>query len=125
MRTYNTVAGEGRYRVQLMANLTGEGINVLLTGGEKPHIGAVVMSIPRKSSTSEGLSSDSWVLPVPGHKDVEAAKPVAEMLCRAMAQTIVVTAGIHIERAENWELDLLLQNSMDAARQLLGILDNE
>ena len=118
MINLGTCVGEGRYRVEISAILTGNGISVLLTGGEKPHIGAVVMSIPRNSLSGEGISSDSWVLPVPSHKDVEAAKLVAELICRSTGQVTVVTAGIHIARAEEWELDTLLQNCIQAAKQL-------
>jgi hypothetical protein len=111
--------GEGRHRVEITAVLTGDGVSVLITGGERPHVGAVVMCVPRNSLSGEGISCDSWILPVPGHKDTEAAQPVAEMICRALGQTTVVTAGIHIDKAVGWELELLLDNCLTAARQLV------
>lgn len=111
--------GEGRHQVVLQGVPIGEGVSVLLIGGEQPHIGGVVLSVPRKSLTGEGISCDSWILPVPAHRDVEAARPVAEMICRASGQTTVVTAGIHIHQAEAWELEVLLENCCTAARQFI------
>jgi hypothetical protein len=111
--------GEGRLRVEISAVFTGNGISALLTGGETPHIGGVVMCVPRPSLSGEGASCDTYVLPVPGHKDTAAAQPVAEMICRRTGQVTVVTAGIHINNAQGHELEQLLQNSMEAGRRLV------
>ncbi|MHB8171382.1 MAG: prenylated flavin chaperone LpdD [Thermincolia bacterium] len=105
--------GEGRSGIEISATLTGEGVNILLTGGEKPHIGAVVMAIPGSGGC------ETRVLIVPPHRDVEAAQPVAKMICSALGQVTVVTAGIHINNAEKWEIEELLNNTREAARQLL------
>ena len=122
LKTVSTAAGIDRYRVEIAATLTGEGILVLLTGGEQPHIGAVVLSVPRASLTGAGISCDSWILPVPGHKDAEVAQPAAELICRATGQTTVITAGIHIEPATSGELQMLLNNCTTAVKQLLILL---
>jgi hypothetical protein len=122
LKTVSTAAGVGRCRVEIAATLTGEGISVLLTGGEQPHVGAVVLSVPRSSLTGTGISCDSWILPVPGHKDAEVARPAAETICRATVQTTVVTAGIHIEQATAGELQTLLNNCTAAVKQLLTLL---
>jgi hypothetical protein len=111
--------GEGRYQITLTATLTGNGIIAQLLGGEKPHVGGVVLSVPRPSLTGEGVSCDTWILPVPGHKDVEAARLVAEMICRATQQTTVVAAGIHINKAKNRELEIILNNCLAAAREMI------
>ena len=122
LKNLSSSAGEGRYRVDIAAVITGDGISVLLTGGELPHVGAVVISVPRNSLAGEGVSCDSWVMPVPGHKDAEAARPVAELICRSTGQTTVVTAGIHINQAVSWELEALLNNCNTAAKQLVSLL---
>ncbi|MFZ5640517.1 MAG: hypothetical protein ACOY4Q_07480 [Bacillota bacterium] len=111
--------GEGRLRVEISAVFTGRGITALLTGGETPHVGGVVMCVPRQSLSGEGAACDTYVLPVPGHKDTAAAQPVAEMICRRTGQVTVVTAGIHIKNAQSHELELLVQNSMEAGRRLV------
>lgn len=110
--------GEGRYRIDISAVITAEGISVTLTGGEKTHVGGVVMCLPRKSLTGQDDGCDTWIIPVPGHKDTEAAKGVAEMLCRMTGEKTVVVAGIHIDQASPPEIDTLLRNSVEAAEQL-------
>lgn len=111
-------AGTGRYRVELAAVFTGDGITAQLTGGEAPHVGGVVMCVPRPSLTGAGTGCDTYVLPVPGHKDTEAAQPVAELLCRGTGRVTVVVAGVHIENARQDELKILLENCLEAGRRL-------
>jgi len=118
MEQITAASGEGRYRIEITAVLTGEGINVLLTGGEKPHVGAVVVCSPKDSG------KDIWTAPIPGHRDAEAAGPVAELICSCTGQVTVVTAGIHIDKAEKWELEVLLKNVMEAAQGLVEQLKN-
>lgn len=119
---FSAFSGAGRYRIDISAVNTGEGISVTLTGGEKPHIGGAVMCLPRKSITGQGDGFDTWVLPVPGHKDTEAAKEVAGILCRKTGEKVVVAAGIHINQASSDEIATLLRNSVDAAEQLANKL---
>jgi len=118
VRTVQITVGEGRYRVALSASLTGRGLNILLTGGESPHIGAVVMCIPRQSGTGNGLTADTWVVPVPGHKDFHLAKSIGEMISRVTGEVTVVAAGIHIDDAKAWEIDLITQNCTTAGQRL-------
>lgn len=87
--------GEGRCKISLILTDTGNGINGLLTGGGEPHVGGVVMALPRLSLSGEGWSADLYITPVPGHKDVEVARIVADMLAREFRCPVVVTAGIH------------------------------
>ena len=46
--------GSGRTRVRLQLTAAGEDWQVLLTGGERPHIGAVVLAVPRPSLRGSG-----------------------------------------------------------------------
>ncbi|MGB9804576.1 hypothetical protein [Desulfofundulus sp.] len=113
-------AGKGKHRVELRATLTEEGIMVSLLGGEKPHIGAVVLSIPRPSMAEPGrVSCTSIVVPRLGHKDDELAKPLAEELAKACDQPVVMVAGVHVEKAQAEDIDLLIKNSNEALQHLL------
>jgi len=87
--------GEGRCQITLTLTDTGDGIHGLLTGGEKPHVGGVVLALPRLSLRGEGWSADVYITPVPGHKDVDVARTIAETLARELRCPVVVTAGIH------------------------------
>ena len=114
--------GEGRFQVTVSAIKTDEGIAVIITGGSKSHVGAVVLSSPRPSLTGEGASCDSWIIPLPGHKDDIIAKELAETLCRQLQVPVSVTAGVHIDNADNNELKLLCKNCLNAGEQLLSLL---
>lgn len=103
-------SGEGRYAVALELIRHDEGMTAILTGGEKTHVGAVVLAIPRGSLTGEGGSCDCYVLPVPGHKDDIVARKAAEALCVALGAPICVSAGIHIDHAETEEIKVLSKN---------------
>lgn len=111
--------GEDRYIINLLALITADGIAITLTGGERPHVGGMAMSVPRLSINDSKMSCDTWVTPRGGHKDDQAAALVARQVCLATGQTTAVTAGIHIDRAQPWEVERLLENCRQVA-DLLG-----
>ncbi|OPY62215.1 MAG: hypothetical protein A4E56_01472 [Pelotomaculum sp. PtaU1.Bin065] len=115
-------AGEGRYQIELELHRCAEGANVLLTGGEKTHIGAVVLAVPRLSLAGKGESCDCYILPVPGHKDQEVAIPVAQALCCLLGEPVSVSAGIHIDSANADELVLLQNNCRRVLDAAIGFL---
>ncbi|MDR3599146.1 MAG: hypothetical protein P4L49_01455 [Desulfosporosinus sp.] len=97
-------AGEGRCQISLILMDTGNGFNGLLTGGGKPHVGGVVLALPRASLSGQGWSTDLYITPVPGHKDVDVARTVADTLARELQCPVVVTAGIHSDHLRPEEL---------------------
>jgi len=112
--------GEERFKINISSVITTDGISITITGGEKPHVGGTAVSVPRKSLISDKISCDTWITPVPGHKDTEVAAPVAELVCRETGQTTVVVVGIHIDRAEEREIIQLVEHSREAARLLIA-----
>ena len=100
--------GEGRCQVSLILMDTGNGLNGLLTGGGKPHVGGVVLALPRPSLSGKGWSADIYITPVPGHKDVDVARTVAETLARELQCPVVVTAGIHSDHLRSEELSEII-----------------
>ena len=117
--------GENRYVVRLIANLTGRGINVMLSGGESPHIGAVAMCIPNEKEEGGAQGIDTKLLPVPGHKDWLIAKSLAELIAKASGEVTVVSAGVHIDKAEPWEIDLLCRNCDSAGQRFLELFKQQ
>ena len=54
------------------AAFLGEDILACIQGGDKPHIGCTVQSVPRPSLTGNGtISATSSVLNLTGHKDLD------------------------------------------------------
>lgn len=110
--------GEGRLGVMVQAVLTSDGVAVTLTGGEKPHVGGMAMSVPRHPPTIPSQRPQTWITPRSGHRDSDVAVLVAEQLCQQTGCCTAVIAGIHIDAATPNEIELLVQNSLEAARRL-------
>ncbi|MDR3539852.1 MAG: proteasome assembly chaperone 4 family protein [Desulfosporosinus sp.] len=100
--------GDGRCKISLILIDTGNGVNGLLTGGEKPHVGGVVLALPRPSLSGKGWSTDVYITPVPGHKDVDVAQTVAKQLARELRCPVVVTSGIHSDQLCPEELNEII-----------------
>ena len=123
VKNFFVQAGEGKHTVSITATLTGDGIIIQLLGGEKPHVGAVALGLPRPSLADPAQTScNCIVIPLLGHKDDEAARPVAERLARLYGQPVAVVAGIHIDRAAAADIDLLKKNTGAALDKLCGLL---
>lgn len=76
----------------------GEDIFILIQGGDKPHIGSVVLAIPRKSLSDENkISCTSSILNVTGHKDEIICRSVAESFCKKYNAVTVCTGGFHVD----------------------------
>ena len=124
MTEVQAAAGEGRWQVEARAFCTAEGIVVLLTGGERPHVGAVVLSLPRPSRAAPGrLSCTSTVLPLLGHKDDLVARPLAEELAVAYGQPVVVVAGVHVDEASEEDIARLVENCRAVGTTLIRQLE--
>lgn len=77
----------------------GQDYHILLTGGEKPHIGCIVLAVPRPSLAGNGqVSSTASVLNVTGHKDEQICRYLAEYISAEKESVVVCTGGIHIDQ---------------------------
>lgn len=116
-------SGSGRFSLNLELLDTGNGLQGLLTGGEKPHIGGVVLAVPRPSLSGEGWGADLYITPVPNHKDVDLASPLAGSLARLSRVPVVMTAGIHSDSLTPEELNHLKKNFTLLTEQALQELE--
>ena len=79
-------------------NPVGEDIFILIRGGDKPHIGSVVLAIPRPSLRDENkISCTSSVINITGHKDEKICRYVAEIFCKRYNSVVVCTGGFHVD----------------------------
>jgi hypothetical protein len=118
-------SGNGRCSLSLELWDTGSGVQGLLTGGEKPHIGGVALAVPRPSLTGEGWSSDLYLTPIPYHKDVELASPLADQLARLIRQPVVITAGVHSDSLTLAELNEIQINYKELMKNVSHTLNRE
>ncbi|WP_294787719.1 hypothetical protein [uncultured Eubacterium sp.] len=83
----------------------GEDLLISVEGGQKPHIGCVIKSIPRLSLTGDGsYSASSSVLNLSGHKDEYLCRKLSEQICVACQTTVVCTGGVHIDQITKEEI---------------------
>jgi hypothetical protein len=92
---------------------------VYIWGGERPHIGAVAMALPRPSlSDPHKTSSTVSVFTYPGHKEDHLVKEAAETLSAALGGNVVVCAGAHWDQLDPEGIRQVLRN----CRSLVSII---
>ncbi len=122
-RTYQ--AGEGRHKIKMLVTITDEGLVTQIFGGEKPHVGAMALSLPRPGlANPEKVSCNTVVVPLLGHKDDEVAKLVAEQIVKVWENPVVAVAGIHVDDASKEDIETLINNCMETIRSLTNDLQH-
>lgn len=99
----------GRITVEATVVRAGGDLCIVLTGGDRPHIGTVTLSVARPSlADSARTSATTSVLNLTGHKDGEAAQYLSQRLAAALGATVVVTGGIHVDDIRPDEIKTVL-----------------
>jgi hypothetical protein len=110
---------QGEYDVEAHVRSIGEDLLVAISGGEKPHIGAVAAAQPRPSLKDPTVTSaTASVICYVGHKEDELAKRAAEKLASSFNTRVVVTAGIHWDNLSEEGIQKVIRHS----RMLLELL---
>jgi hypothetical protein len=110
---------EGEYDVEAHVRSLGEDLLVAISGGEKPHIGAVAVAQPRPSLKDPTVTSaTASVFCYIGHKEDDLAKRAAEKLAASFKTRVVVTAGIHWDNLSEEGIQKVIRNS----RALLDLI---
>lgn len=110
-KIFSCLEGEMPYKVEIIAVPVGEDLMVMLQGGQRPHIGAVAVSIPRPSlKNPEITSATTSVYALVGHKEDELAKAAAQRLASALNKNVVLTAGIHVENIPAEGIEIVEKN---------------
>ena len=91
------------YEISVRAVLTGGSIQVMISGGMRPHIGAVSIAGPDGQQDIE----------FPGHKDGVITRKWADILKESGFCPVVVTAGIHYDNLSKEGINVVL-NAADA-----------
>jgi hypothetical protein len=110
---------QGEYDVEAYVRSIGEDLLVAISGGEKPHIGAVAVAQPRPSLKDPSVTSaTASVYCYVGHKEDDLAKQVAENLAAVFNTRVVVTAGIHWDDLSEEGIEKVVRHS----RMLLDLV---
>ena len=99
--------GEGKYKVFLEEKKFDEDLIYILGGGEKSHIGGVVICEPGKKPE---------VVALEGHYDYVVLKLVAEAACKKYDKRVATIGGIHVDNATKEEIDVLVNNCKELVK---------
>lgn len=81
--------GTQEYLLEAVAVRCGDDLTVVIGGGEKQHIGAVAVGIPRPSLKDKNIvSSSASVLCLTGHKEDLLARKAALELASLLGHTV-------------------------------------
>ena len=120
---FQAAAGDGIYKVEVLAVLCGKDLALTISGGDRHHIGAVALAVPRPSlSDPQKLSSSASVLTVVSHKEDELARQVALMLAASLNCTVTAAVGIHIDNAAEKDIAVLSANCFTALKEITAKL---
>ena len=100
-------SGEGKYKVFLEQKKIGDDLVYILGGGEKSHIGGVIICEPNKSAN---------VIRLEGHYDDIVLKPIAEEACKKYKTKVVAIGGVHVDDATKEEIDKLVENCRELVK---------
>lgn len=121
MKQISLKVGDGKYKIFLNAIFCGNDISVCIFGGDKPHIGAVAVAVPRKSLKGDGSNSASAsVICITGHKEDEIARSTALKISSKFFCIANVAVGIHINNASLDDLKIINLNVEIITKKLLA-----
>lgn len=102
----------------------GADCHILLTGGERPHIGCTAIAFPRPSLKGDDTwSSTSSVLNVTGHKDEFLCRRLAEMVSAALGSVVVCTGGFHVDGITGEEIEKVVKGAQMLGEEIVERLD--
>ncbi|MGE5553599.1 MAG: hypothetical protein ACM3XZ_06720 [Betaproteobacteria bacterium] len=108
-RNQRFTVGTGRASLEVAVENSGDGLVVTVFGGDRPHVGTVILAQPRPSLSRPGdRSVTSTCLPLLGHQEEALARPIAETLARELGVPVVVVAGVHLEGAQPAEIEAVV-----------------
>jgi gallate decarboxylase subunit D len=114
---------KGRIKINLKAHLIGDDLVVILSGGDKPHVGCVTLSVPRPSLANEHMiSATTSTFNLIGHKDDEVARYVSHELAARLNKNVVLTCGIHIEQISVDEITAVLDLTKEITNRFIDSL---
>jgi hypothetical protein len=100
-------SGEGKYKVFLEKKKIDNDLIYILGGGERSHIGGVVICEPSK---------EPRVIRLEGHYDDIVLKPIAEAACKKYNKRVAAIGGVHVDNASQEEIDLLVKNCKELVK---------
>ena len=112
----------GRY-LEARTEVVGDDFVVAVGGGERPHIGCVVLAQPHSAKGGDTKWSASCsVLTIPPHKEEPIARGIAKKLAATLGRVTVVTAGVHDDNIDGEGIATYLRLGEELAEKLVHTL---
>jgi len=109
------------YQVVISAVPIGDDLVVLVWGGEKPHVGAVAVGVPRPSlENSEITSATTSVYALVGHKEDDLARMMAQKIASTLKRNVILTAGIHVDNISADGIEVIETNCRKVLESLIS-----
>jgi hypothetical protein len=102
-------SGNGKYKVWLKKYSIGKDLVFVLGGGERSHIGGVVVCEPGEKPVMVRLT---------GHYDDMVLKPIAVAASKKYTVKVVAIGGVHVDHATKQEIKLLVENCEKLVKKL-------
>ena len=101
----------------------GDDLVIAVGGGDRPHVGVVVLAQPIPSRTRPGKHSASvTVVTIPPHKEEAIARGIAEKVASELGRVVVVTAGVHEDDIDSDGITDYLRLGDQLAEELVRVL---
>ena len=100
-------SGKGKHKVWIKNFKIGNDRIFILGGGEKSHIGGVVICEPEK---------DIKVVKLESHYDYVVLKLIAEKIYKNYNTNVIVIGGIHIDNATKKDIEIIIDNCRRLAK---------
>lgn len=115
----------GRVDILLVCIPMGDDLCIVITGGKRPHLGAVAVSQTRTSLKDKiNLSASTSVMALLGHKEDELARDISQKITTHMGINTTVCCGIHLDNITDEELSLVFNITNKLTLRLLDILES-
>ncbi len=115
--------GPGQRCLEGAVTIVGEDVVVAVGGGQRPHVGCVVLATPYPARSGPGdWSASCSVLTIPPHKEEPIARCIAATLAAGLGRVAVVTAGVHDDNIDSEGIRIYLRLGEELAQTLLAKL---
>jgi len=111
-QTFTVHGGSGKYQLTALVVRAGMDWIVAVTGGDRPHVGAVAAACRTTGVNHPAKTAYSAsVITLPGHQEDEIAKNTALALAKALGGNVVVSAGMHWDNITPQGIKAVIKNS--------------
>ena len=96
--TFTKLKTTGRIGITLLAVRLGNDLLVGISGGDRPHIGAVAVGVPGPAGDpGQPRTAAATVITLPGHREDQVTRDAAQRIALETGSVVSVSCGIHLD----------------------------